>query len=229
MTELETLSLPALVRVYNEVTGETVGRFSDRAKGVRRVAAALNQRGLEVAVADGAPKVQPVRSRFADLPAVEHKGGPGLARLRASREAETLRETVLADQERAIPAPVAAVVEPPAAPVAPAAPAQKAGRAPKHGAGDRVLEVVPNPKKKGSRSFLAFSQYVAGETVGAFFASCAAVGIDEKEARSNLAWDVRKGFVKVGAAAVRPGDAAAAYAEETGVDYGRALVACNMD
>ena len=153
---------------------------------------------------------------------------PGLARLRAHPKAEAIRQQTveeasavtttgvypfekarkrrdaLAQIEAIAPAPEATEQPKKArAPKAKAEPKPKAeGRAQTvRNADDAIISaVVENPKKAGSRAAAVFAHYRAGQTVADFIAACAAGGIAEKEARSNLSWDRRKGFITIGAA-----------------------------
>ncbi len=144
---------------------------------------------------------------------------PGLARLRAHPKAEEIRQQTVAEAE-AVKAGVdpfakskgrkAALALVEAAAPAPVAKPRKE-RAAKPQAekveGDRsrtkieaegkITAVVENPKKPGSRAHACFAVYRAGQTVADFIASCGAAGIPEKEARSNIAWDRRKGFITI--------------------------------
>lgn len=146
---------------------------------------------------------------------------PGLARLRAHPKAEQLRQEAVAVTEAAArgedvlakprrdrkallalaEAAAPAKVEKPKKAAKP-----KAEKAPKaEGVTARVkteveakiTAVVANPKKEGSRAFKVFSLYQAGMTVAAFIEACAKEGIGAAEAKSNISWDRRKGFIRV--------------------------------
>ena len=79
----------------------------------------------------------------------------------------------------------------------------KAEKAPatKSGLDHIISDVVANPKKQGSRAFNCFAIYSAGQTVADFIKACASSGIPEKEAKANVSWDRRKGFITVSAPA----------------------------
>lgn len=64
-----------------------------------------------------------------------------------------------------------------------------------------IAAVVANPKKPGSRSFFRFELYKAGATIGEFIAACVAAGYPESEAKADISWDSRKGFIKIADAA----------------------------
>lgn len=154
-------------------------------------------------------------------------GGPGLARLRANPKAEEIRLATVAEAEaarvgidpfaksnREIAASLAAAALA-AAPKVAEAPkvakvkAEKPAKAPKAArkveAAPRVkaapegviTAVVANPKKAGSRSHARFALYRAGQTIAEFYAACVAAGFPESEARADISWDRRKGFITV--------------------------------
>lgn len=147
--------------------------------------------------------------------------GAGLARMRANADSEALRAAVLADQQAALAkasrvvdaSPEASARRKAAATVrieaqpAPAPKAEKAAkparegeakRAPKFAAEMKIAALVANPKKPGSRAHAVYSLYREGLTVSAFIAACTAAGITETDARANISWDARKGFITLG-------------------------------
>ncbi len=132
---------------------------------------------------------------------------PGLARLRSSPEAETIRQQTLEEADKALKdaAPrkkalevVASAAETYPAPQKPSAKKAKTGsRRPSVGLDAKITSVVENPKKAGSKAHACFACYKEGQTVGEFFAACKAAGIPEGEAKANLSWDRRKEFIKI--------------------------------
>lgn len=110
------------------------------------------------------------------------------------------KKTVPAKKVAHKPAAKAAAPAKKAAPkAAPAAEVEEAEEGPGRARGPRGvgedavihLLVDDNPKREGSKSAAAFSNYVDGMTVGQF---CDAVG---KEATANLVWDASHGFISI--------------------------------
>lgn len=60
-----------------------------------------------------------------------------------------------------------------------------------------ISAVVANPKGKGSRSFARFELYRNGATVGEYIDACVAAGFTAKDAKADLSWDRRKGFITI--------------------------------
>lgn len=145
---------------------------------------------------------------------------PGLARLRAHPKAEELRQQAIADGEAVIrgedpfaktrkgraalavleaeaPAPEAVKVKKTRAAKPKAEKTE--GRAPRVSASETAVisAVCANPKKPGSRAYERFSLYAAGQSVKDFIAACIKAGFAEREARADISWDRRKGFITV--------------------------------
>lgn len=59
----------------------------------------------------------------------------------------------------------------------------------------KIAAVVANPKKPGSRSHARFALYQPGTTAADFIKACVAAGFPEAEAKADLSWDRRKGFI----------------------------------
>lgn len=150
------------------------------------------------------------RSNIAELPT---SGGAGLARLQASGKAQALRDEANAETSRALAEAAKsrkaalAVAEQSAPPPAPKK-ERKASAEPKKAEGStsrarietsmEITGVVENPKQKGSRSHARFELYKAGQTVEGFIAACVAAGHKASEAKADISWDRRKGFITIG-------------------------------
>jgi hypothetical protein len=150
---------------------------------------------------------------------------PGLARLRAHPKAEEIRQKTQAEaaavttgvypfqKPNSRKAALAVIAEKAPEPVKVEKPKKERAAKPKAEkpqaersrakieAEGKITAVVENPKKSGSRAHACFSIYRAGQSVSDFIAACAEAGIPEKEARSNIAWDRRKGFITIEAGA----------------------------
>lgn len=151
---------------------------------------------------------------------------PGLARLRANPKAEAIRQQTQAEaaavttgiypfekSNRSRKAALALVENSAPAPVKAEKPKKERAAKPKADKADadrsrtkiaaegKITAVIENPKKPGSRAHSCFSIYRAGQTVAEFIAACGEAGIPEKEAKANIAWDRRKGFITVEAGA----------------------------
>lgn len=59
-----------------------------------------------------------------------------------------------------------------------------------------------NPKKPGSKSHARFALYAEHRTVQGYVAACVASGQSRRNATADIAWDVKHGFIAVGAEAV---------------------------
>lgn len=145
--------------------------------------------------------------------------GPGLARLRSHPKAEEIRLATVADAEAARGGvnpfekskgrkAALALVEKAAPAPAPkpkkeaAAKPRKAEAAPRAKAAPegKIVAVQANPKKAGSKSHARFALYSAGQSVADFVAACVAAGFPEREARADISWDRRKGFITIASA-----------------------------
>jgi hypothetical protein len=151
---------------------------------------------------------------------------PGLARLRAHPKAEAIRQETQAEaaaviagvypfeKARSRAKAALAVIEAEApAPEKVAKPKKERpakvkaekpeGRAARVSAADTavITTVASNPKKPGSRAHARFALYSAGQTVAAFIEACVKAGYPEREARADISWDRRKGFISIGAEA----------------------------
>lgn len=109
---------------------------------------------------------------------------PGLVRLRQHPDAERVRQATLRDQQRAR----AAVVTPPQPQAKPTG-RTKRYRRPDHA---KIVVLVANPPKRGTAR-ARFLQYRSGMTVGEYRT---AIG-DRALADRDLAWDMRRGYVRV--------------------------------
>lgn len=144
----------------------------------------------------------------------EPRPSPGLARLRASRNAEELRrETAAAAAQATALAPLVGNSSARRAALElgqmPEAKPGRAAKAPKpertEGESARtkldltatIAAVVANPKQPGSRSHARFALYRAGATVQQFIDACVAAGFPAREAKADLSWDRRKQFITI--------------------------------
>ena len=59
-----------------------------------------------------------------------------------------------------------------------------------------ISNVVPNPKREGSKAQRVFAHYRDGMTVGEFVESLKTEGLD-KEATPNLVYDAKHGFIQI--------------------------------
>lgn len=161
---------------------------------------------IEKALADKAAAITPHVGATAAPEAI--KSSPGLARLRASQVAADLRTSTLSDADAARAAVVAGKptdrkaaldlgVEPEAKPAkAPKVKAEGTKARTKIDTTAKIVAVIENPKKSGSRSHARFALYAVGQTAETFIAACVAAGYPEAEAKADLSWDRRKGFIK---------------------------------
>ncbi|WP_336801706.1 hypothetical protein [Kaistia sp. MMO-174] len=175
---------------------------------VELVKKAIDERDAAI-TADAQPPAEV--APFAPAPS---QPSPGLARLRAARNAEELRrETAAAAAQATALAPL--VGNPSARRAAlelgrMAEPKpSRAAKAPKtekvEGESARtkldttatIAAVVANPKQPGSRSHARFALYRAGATVQQFIDACVAAGFPAREAKADLSWDRRKQFITI--------------------------------
>ena len=196
MTATVKTPLPAteIAKLTAEITGGGYKRAASKDAAIRRfvnVAAARGIGELTAASILGAEDPHDALTTalsVAEAPAAEET-------TKAVAAGRKSRRAVDADTARAAPkAP------------APKAKKEKAEKAPRTSAPradlDHVItDVVANPKKPGSRAFNCFALYSAGQTVSEFIKACAEASIPEKEAKANVSWDRRKGFIKVSAPA----------------------------
>lgn len=61
----------------------------------------------------------------------------------------------------------------------------------------KITEVKENPKRAGTKAHAIFSLYKAGQTAEAFIKACVEAGFSAADAKANLSWDRRKGFITV--------------------------------
>lgn len=200
------------------------GNSYDCAKALNGDLEALKQRRAaeEAAEAEAIKAAEAARDARV-MAAAATMTSPGLSRLRAHPKAEEIRTQTVAEAEAVktgtdpfakpgrrkaalalVEAAAPAPVEKPKKERAAKPKAEKAeadrSRA-KIEADGKITAVVENPKKPGSRAHACFAVYRAGQTVSDFIAACAEAGIPEKEAKANIAWDRRKGFITVEAGA----------------------------
>lgn len=130
------------------------------------------------------------------------EGGPGLARLRRRLDLFALAADTAAQADKAradvrekMPKAPTVKAEKPVIDKAPVVTASRSRLDPKA----KIVAVVANPKKKGSRSFDRFALYREGSTFQDYIDACVAAGFPAKEANADLSWDRRKGFIKVAA------------------------------
>lgn len=193
------------------ISGDTAAAilgYSDFEEASQHLAASL--RLVAGTVADAAPELPLERT------------SPGLARLRASQDAEAIRQATTKDADEAraavvqtLPSARKAALEFGTEPEAKVKPAK--AKAPKaEGSTSRskinpasiIATVVENPKKAGSRSHARFALYRAGATVQDFIDACVAAGFPAKEANADISWDRRKGFITIKEAEVETAKAA---------------------
>lgn len=126
-------------------------------------------------------------------------GGPGLARLRAHQNyAEITQKTQ--DEAAAVMRgedPFAKTKKPRAAKPAAAEPKPAKATRSKIQPDHMIDSVVDNPKRSGTKAHAIFACYKNGQTVAQFFKAVEKAGYTEADARSNLAWDSRKNFIRV--------------------------------
>jgi hypothetical protein len=194
---------------------ETLAPAAGRGAGFARLQANADTEALRAAVvADQqaalekarAPKAQPARSVSFNMGDVDAALNGGASLLEAFQTAIG-KGVIDASPKAAARRKAAAAVRIEAVETKPGAAetrherARKATGAPrvaKYAAEAIVASVIDNPKKVGSRAYAVFSLYRAGQTVEQFVAACVAAGIAEKDARANISWDARKGFITLG-------------------------------
>ncbi len=188
--------LPAteIAKLTAQITGGGYKRAASKDAAVRRFVNVAAERGIgaltaaSILGAEDPHDALTTALSVAEAPAAE-EATKAVAVGRKSRPAAVARAVETAPQA---PAPKAKKEK-----------AEKAPRtsAPRAGLDHVITDVVANPKKPGSRAFNCFAVYSAGQTVADFVKACADAGIPEKEAKANVSWDRRKGFIKVSAPA----------------------------
>lgn len=246
--QMTALSANQIAQLTAALTGGGMKRSATKdaaAKRFRTVAAETGAFGAEAVeitltmdFAEAQRTIEAIKAGIdmANNPA--RKTSPGLARLRASENAEAIRAATAADAEAARAAVVESIpggepnrfrasveqvfggdplgfkaargrkatlnlgVEPEEKPakIKPEKLVKAEGSQTRMKVGtDAVIEaVVANPKKAGSKSFAIFALYAAGQTVEDFTRAVIAAGYSESDAKGNLSWDRRKGFITVG-------------------------------
>ena len=137
------------------------------------------------------------RRAVLDLVKDETPTTPGLRRLRKSENAEAIRSATAAEAAEATKVkPVKKPTAPKEKPQVDKVPVSSPARI-KVAPSAKIVAVVENPKKAGSKAHARFALYRVGATTSEFVAACVAAGFPEKEAVADLGWDRRKGFIKL--------------------------------
>jgi hypothetical protein len=169
---------------------------SAAARDARILEAAATVRSPGLARLRAHPKAEAIRQQTEQEAAAVISGVYPFEKARASRkaalaviEAETPAPEKVAKPKKERPAKVKAE--------------KQEGRAARVSSSDAevITAVVANPKKPGSRAHARFAIYSAGQTIAAFVEACVKAGYPEREARADISWDRRKGFISIGAEA----------------------------
>ena len=188
---------------------------SDAAENVLRGALSTDDAEKEALLRDCGQDDGEAGASYADLSEEPAAISPGLARLRTSKNAEAIRLSTIEEGKTALAKVKAARANAAAKAADAAAKAPKVAKAPKtqkapkekkasdatrtriDGAAKIAVVAEKNPKKQGSRSYARFALYANGQTVEQFIAACVAAGFPANEAKADLSWDRRHGFIAV--------------------------------
>lgn len=212
----QTFTTAQILELTEIVTGSPAGRTATKAKAVERLTRAAEAEGLDCertfggtfeeakAILLGAPEEEPLPESQVQkrLDAVKPgAGGPGLTRFRNHPEYQAIIAKTNEDAEAAAALGVPAAQpkkEKPAKKAKPAAP-KKEGAAPRVVISEDhvITEVQENPKRPGTKAHAIFSLYRKDMTTAAFIAACEKAGYTKADAKSNLSWDRRKGFITI--------------------------------
>lgn len=204
MTNLSTTAIAQLSAV---VTGGGFKRAATKADAIKRFLTVAAEKGIDADKANAIlASVEPEAELKAALAPTAPTGGAGFERLRRRVDLSALAAATVAEGEKArakVRATMPKAEKAPAMPrdrAAPAkaseVPAPKASRS-KLDTTAKIVAVVENPKKEGSRSHARFALYKVGATVQEFIDACVAAGFPAKEATADLSWDRRHDFIKV--------------------------------
>lgn len=210
---------PQINELTEILTGAPVSRAPTKGKAVERFSKAAEAQGLDaerilaMPFADAKAILiggEPVED---DLPESEitkrvneiqpGSGGPGLARLRAHKDYGTITQQTQ-DEAAAVMRgedPFKKTKKPRAAKPAAAAPKPAKAKRGKFDPEALITVLADNPKRPGTKAHAIYSCYGSGTKVSAFIACVIKAGFTEADARSNLAWDSRKEFIRVSEAA----------------------------
>lgn len=213
------LTSPQLNELTEIVTGAPVSRAPTKGKAVERFTKAAEAQGLDaeriLAMPFGDAKAiliggGPVED---DLPESEitkrvneiqpGSGGPGLARLRAHKDYGKITQQTQ-DEAAAVlrgEDPFKKAKKPRAAKPAAAEPKPVKATRSKVQPDHLIDSVIENPKRPGTKAHAIFACYKNGQTVAQFVRAVEKAGFTEADARSNIAWDSRKEFIRVSEAA----------------------------
>ena len=164
---LEALSVKTLADLYNLLAETPVKKFADKATGVKRLTALLEQHAHEVFEADGEYDVRPIS---APEQADPHAASNALIAGAVASNPE-LAELVKAPAKKTKTT------------------GGKRGPAPDYSDDSVITVLVANPKRPSTASWDRFSLYKDGLTVGEF--------LSKGGRRADIAWDVKHEYISV--------------------------------
>jgi hypothetical protein len=214
-TKMTVLTASQIMSFVALLSGGETKRAASKEEAIKRFRKVCDEKGIEAEFVLSAGSVDEARSiviegtshpdeevpaflktnriaAIAEVAPEPETRSPGLRRLRAAANAEAIRQSVLADQEKAGFVPSREVEE---------TTNTEAGSSRSRIDQTAKIKIVrENPKKPGSRAHARFALYQNDQTVKEFISACAEKGFPEREAAADLSWDRRKGFIEVVAA-----------------------------
>ncbi len=185
-----------LLAAYNAISGQNIARFADRKTAERRVSALFetNRGAIEQLLAPAsAPVAEPTKTVEAPAVVAEDEALDVPAFLKKGRAAN------IAAIAEVLPEPVKApkAVKPAKARKPRAEKAEAPAKRARIEEEAVIVTVIANPKREGSRAHARFALYREGQTVKEFMDACVAAGFPAAEAKTDISWDRRHGFIKV--------------------------------
>lgn len=210
------LSVPQILALTEIVTEAPAKRAATKDKTLARLVSALDSQGIspDAVLAEtfedakamllgdlsAAPKSTVQEKLDAVVPGA---GGPGLTRFRESAEYQAIIAKTNEDSAAATALGVPVAEPKKAEPKKAAAPkkdaAKKADKPARLVISEEhvITEVGENPKRQGTKAHAIFSLYKKGMTTAKFIKACEKAGYTAADAKSNLSWDRRKGFITI--------------------------------
>lgn len=209
---------PQINELTEILTGAPVSRAPTKAKAVERFTKAAEAQSLDAerilampfsdakATLIGGEPVEddlPESDMMTRAAETVGSGGPGLARLRNHPDYKKITDQTIAEGEAAARGedPFAKTKKPRAAKPAAAAPKPAKASRSKIQPDYMIDSVIDNPKRSGTKAHAIFACYKNGQTVAQFIKAVEKAGYTEAQARADLSWDRRKGFIRISEAA----------------------------